>query len=307
MDMPLKTTTIGSLGRFCPDLHESIDRALAFQRVHRLDLLTDGEQRTDMISYFAEAFEGLAIENGSPVVEGKISLRGNAESFSKVQDLNYIRTKHPDLGVKIALTGPTTLGMTCASKKIKSHYKSIMDFTLYEDIAVALAPLTKALMDRDAIVQIDEPFLSQGHRDIEARVRLLDSIGDGLPADRLSVHVCGFIGQPKLVDSLLSLENFSVLSFGFAGRIEKPNIEHISNAFKDHDKMLGAGCISVTPLSEKEVNTPHEVMQALDSIAARVGRDSIAYAHPDCGMRATDKSLSSIILRNMRAGVDLFG
>jgi methionine synthase II (cobalamin-independent) len=305
--MPLKTTTIGSLGRFRPDLHESIDHALAFQRVHRLDILTDGEQRTDMISYFAESFEGLAIENGSPVVQGKISLRGGPESFSKVQDLEYIRAKYPDLRLKIALTGPTTLGMTCASKRIKSHYKSIMDFTMYEDIAAALVPLAKALVDRGAIVQIDEPFLSQGHRDIEARVRLLDFIAEGLPADKLSVHVCGFIGRPKLVESLLNLEHYPVLSFGFSGRIEKPNIEQISNAFKDHDKMVGAGCISVTPLSEKDVNTAHEVRQTLDMIAARVGRDSIAYAHPDCGMRATDKSLVPIILRNMRAGVDLFG
>jgi methionine synthase II (cobalamin-independent) len=305
--MPLKTTTIGSLSRFSPDLHESIERALAFQREHRLDLLTDGEQRTDMISYFAESFEGLAVENGAPMVTGKIALKNSPEAFSKVEDLVFIRSMYPDLKVKVALTGPTTLGMTCASRKIKSHYKSIMDFAMYEDISAALKPLAKALIDRGAIVQIDEPFLSQGHRDIEARVRLLDGIADGLPSDRLSVHVCGFIGWPKLLDSLLSLENYSVLSFGFAGRIEKPNIDQLSDAFRDRDKELGAGCISVTPTSEEGVNSPQDVRRTLSEVAARVGRESIAYAHPDCGMRATDKSLVPIILKNMRAGVDLFG
>ncbi len=134
---PLPTTTIGSLSRFDPDLHKSIERALAFQREHRLDILTDGEQRTDMISYFAESFEGLAIEGGSPLVTGKISLKNGSEAFSKVADLVFIRSMYPDLTVKVALTGPTTLGMTCASKKIKSHYKNILDFDLYEDIAVA--------------------------------------------------------------------------------------------------------------------------------------------------------------------------
>ena len=178
---PLPTTTIGSLNRFDPDLHKSIERALAFQREHRLDIPTDGEQRTDMISYFAESFEGLAVENGAPMVMGKITLKNGPETFSKVQDLEYIRSKHPKLTVKVALTGPTTLGMTCASKKIKSHYKNIMDFNLYEDIAVTLAPLAKALIDRGALVQIDEPFLSQGYRDIEARVDLLDYIANGLP------------------------------------------------------------------------------------------------------------------------------
>lgn len=305
--MPLKTTTIGSLSRFSPDLHESIERALAFQREHRLDLLTDGEQRTDMISYFAESFEGLTVENGAPMVTGRIALRNSPEAFSKVEDLVFIRSMYPDLKVKVALTGPTTLGMTCASRKIKSYYKSIMDFRMYEDISAALAPLAKALIDRGAIVQIDEPFLSQGHRDIEARVRLLDSLADGLPADKLSVHVCGFIGWPKLLDSLLGLEQYSVLSFGFAGRIEKPNIDQISGAFRDRDKELGAGCISVTPISEEEVNSPQDVRKTLSDIASKVGRESIAYAHPDCGMRATDKSLIPIILRNMRAGVDLFG
>ena len=304
---PLPTTTIGSLSRFDPDLHKSIARALAFQREHRLDILTDGEQRTDMISYFAESFNGLAIENGSPLVTGKISLKNGPESFSKVEDLVFIRSMYPDLTVKVALTGPTTLGMTCASKKIKSHYKNILDFDLYEDIAIALAPLAKALIERGAIVQIDEPFLSQGHRDIEARVDLLDFIANGLPKERMSIHVCGFVGRSKLVDSLLNLQHYSVISFGFAGRIESPNIDYISKSFETHDKKLGAGCIKVTPLSEKDVDTPQDVARRLERIASKVGRENIAYAHPDCGMRATDKSLVPIILRNLRAGVDLFG
>jgi methionine synthase II (cobalamin-independent) len=303
----LATTTIGSLSRFDPDLHSSIEKALAFQREHGLDLLTDGEQRTDMISYFAESFEGLAVENGSPIVTGKISLKNAPEEFSKVHDLAYIRSRHPDLDVKVALTGPTTLGMTCASKRIKSHYKSIMDFSLYEDIATALAPLARALIDLGAFVQVDEPFLSQGYRDVDARVRLLDGIAEGLPAERMSVHVCGFIGRPRLMDDLLGLENYSVLSFGFAGRIEEPNIDHVSRSFEAHDKKLGAGCAKVTPLSEKDVDTPQNVSQLLGRIASKVGREHIAYAHPDCGMRATDKSLVPIILKNMRAGVDLFG
>jgi methionine synthase II (cobalamin-independent) len=304
---PLATTTIGSLSRFDPDLHVSIEKALAFQREHRLDLLTDGEQRTDMISYFAESFEGLAVENGSPIVTGRISLNDSPKEFSKVQDLAYIRSRHPHLDVKVALTGPTTLGMTCASKRIRSHYKSIMDFSLYEDIAAALAPLARALIDLGGFVQVDEPFLSQGHRDIDARVGLLDSIAEGLPRERMSVHVCGFIGRPRLVDNLMALENYSVLSFGFAGRIEAPNIDHVSRSFETGDKKLGAGCAKVTPLSEKDVDTPQEVSKLLSRIASKVGRENIAYAHPDCGMRATDKSLVPIILKNMRAGVDLFG
>ena len=306
--MALLTTTIGSLSRFEPDLQESIDSAIRFQLDHRLDIFSDGEQRTDMISYFAESFEGLGVEDKAAVVTGRIALKNGPESFSKVQDLEYIRSKYPDLRIKVAITGPTTLGMTCGSRKIKSHYKSITDFRLYEDIADALAPIAKAVVDRGAYLQLDEPFLSQGYRDLEARVNLLDRIAVGLPSEKVSTHVCGYVGGHGVVGHLLKLNNVSTLSFAFAGRIEMPNIAHISRKqFEDSGKKLGAGCISVTPISEAEVNTPGQVASKLGEIAGKVGRENIAYAHPDCGMRATAKSLVPIILRNMRAGVDMFG
>jgi methionine synthase II (cobalamin-independent) len=304
----LTTTTIGSLFRFNPDLQNSIEGALQFQLEHGIDILSDGEQRADMVAYFAESFEGLGVENGTPVVLGRISLKNGPEEFSKVKDLEFVRTRHPDLRIKVAITGPTTLGMTCGSRRIKSHYKNIMDFSLYEDIAVALAPIAKAITDRGAYVQIDEPFLSQGYRDLEARVGLIDNIASGLPREKVSVHVCGFVGGHGVVDRLLDLENVSVLSFAFAGRTEQRNIEHVSRkGFEDGDKKLGAGCIAVTALSEAEVNYPDVVAAKLKDIASKVGKENIAYAHPDCGMRATNKSLVPIILNNMRAGVDLFG
>ena len=286
----------------------SIDEAIKFQREHRIDILSDGEQRTDMISYFAESFDGLGVEGGIPVVSGRIALMNGPDEFSKVKDLKYIMSKYPDLRLKVAITGPTTLGMTCGSRKIRSHYKNLLDFRLYEDIADALAPIAGALIHSGALVQLDEPFLSQGYKDLEARVKLLDRIAEGLPRDKVSTHVCGYVGGHGVVDHLLRLENVSTLSFAFAGRVEMPNIAHIfRKSFEDNDKKLGAGCISVTPLAEAEVNTPEKVASKLSEISSKVGRENIAYAHPDCGMRATAKSLVPIILRNMRAGVDQFG
>lgn len=304
----LPTTTIGSLFRFSPDLHQSIDQAIEFQKGYGIDLFTDGEQRTDMISYFAESFTGLAVENGQPTITGKIAIKGRPDVFSKVQDLDYILSKHPGLKIKVAITGPTTLGMTCGSRKIRAHYRSIMDFKIYEDIAEALKPIAKAIIDRGAFLQLDEPFLSQGYRDLAQRAKLLDAISDGLVRDRVSVHVCGFVGGFGVVRHLVGLDNISVLSFGFAGRTEKPNIGHISRThFEDNDKKVGAGCIAVTPMSEEQVDDPETVHGLLRGISEKVGRESIAYAHPDCGMRATNKSLVPVIMKNMRAGVDLFG
>ena len=305
---PLITTTIGSLFRFSSDLNESIDKAIEFQRQFGIDLFSDGEQRADMISYFAESFAGLALENGVPVVTGKVALERAPEEFSKVQDLIHIRERFPDIKIKIAITGPTTLGMTCGSRRIKGGYSNLLDYALYEDIAIALVPIAKALSDHGAYVQIDEPFLSQGYRDLAARVKLLDVIARNLPRERVSIHVCGFIGAYGVLDHLLKLNNVTTLSFAFAGRTELPNIEHISRkAFEENHKKLGAGCISVTPMSEKDVGTAADVSSKLAEIAGRIGRENIAYAHPDCGLRVTNKSLVPLVVRNLRAGVDLFG
>ena len=107
----LTTTTIGSLFSLSPNIHEAIDKAINLQKQYRLDILTDGEQRADMISYFAESLEGLGFENRRAVVLGKIKLKNEAEIFSKIQDLEHIKEKYPDIKIKIAITGPTTLGI----------------------------------------------------------------------------------------------------------------------------------------------------------------------------------------------------
>ena len=303
----MRTTTIGSLYRFREDdLHGSIDDALAFQKNLGLDLITDGEQRTDMVSYFAESLSGLAVESGLPVITGKVELKGNADDFSKVQDLRYIRSKHPDMPIKVAITGPTTLGMTCGSRKIASHYRGITDFRLYEDIASALAPITEEIANLGGFVQIDEPFLSQGYRDLKERVALLDVIVSAVPRERASVHVCGNIGRFGVVSHLLELENVSTLSFGFSGRQERPNIDVLKREdFESADKRLGAGCISVTPLSENEVESPETVRDLLKNVTYCVGDERIAYAHPDCGLRATRESLVPMIVANLCKGVAL--
>jgi len=304
----LKTTTIGSLYRFREDLQGSIEEAIAFQKSFGLDIISDGEQRADMVSYFADSLTGLAVESGMPVITGKIELKTDPAEFSKVKDLRFIRESLPKAPVKIAITGPTTLGMTCGSRKMGSHYKGLSDFSLYEDMASALAPIAAEIAALGGYVQIDEPFLSQGYKDLKERVALLDSIAADVPAGRASVHVCGNVTRFGVLGHLMDLDNVSTLSFAFSGKQERPNIELLKQGiFAGSDKKLGVGCIAVTPLSEAEVDSPEAVRKTLQKVVDRIGLDSIAYAHPDCGLRATGKSLVPIILRNLRAGVSLLG
>jgi methionine synthase II (cobalamin-independent) len=305
--LKIPLTTIGSFFRFDEDLQKSIDIAIEFQKSYGIDIFSDGEQRADMINYFAEAFEGLSVETGIPIIQDKIVLSKEPKQFSKVKDLEYIKSKNPDLDIKIAVTGPTTLGMSCGSKKIDGYYKNITDPSLYEDITLALTPIVKALIERGARVQIDEPFLSQGFRDLDFRVELLDTIGQGLPPNLMSVHVCGYIGRYGVLDRLLQLQNYSVLSFAFAGKKEKGNIDFIDlKSFEKNDKKLGAGCISVTPLFKEEVDTEELVTNKISEIVEKIGVSNIAYIHPDCGFKATRKELVPNIMRNLKKGVNSF-
>ena len=157
-------------------------------------------------------------------------------------------------------------------------------------------------------MQVDEPFLSQGFRDLAARVSLVDQVVAGLPRERVSVHVCGYLGRFGVLEHLLALENVPVLSFGFSGRQERGNIGLIDGeAFSSAGKRLGVGCIAVTPVSESEVDAPESVRALLADIIGRVGEEAVAYAHPDCGLRATSRALVPKVLESFRAGVDMLG
>ena len=104
--MKLLRTVIGSFPRLREDDREAIDAVVALQREHHIDLLSDGEQKGDMIAYFARQISGLAIENDFPIVVGKISPPEDPLSFQKIVDYHYVRDKYPDLDFKVTLTGP---------------------------------------------------------------------------------------------------------------------------------------------------------------------------------------------------------
>ena len=209
--MKLLRTVIGSFPRLREDDREAIDAVVALQREHHIDLLSDGEQKGDMITYFARQIPGLAIENDFPIVVGKISPPEDPLSFQKIVDYHYVRDKYPDLDFKVTLTGPTALGVTCATRKLSKDYRSIMDFSLYEDLAEALRAIVVPLEKAGANIQIDEPFLSQGFTDLPKRVDLIDQILEGCAPSKCSIHVCGYLGKQPLLKELSRLEHLSLI------------------------------------------------------------------------------------------------
>lgn len=305
--MKLLRTVIGSFPRLREDDREAIDAAVALQRDYHIDLLSDGEQKGDMIAYFAREIPGLAIENDFPIVIGKISPPEDPLRFQKIIDYNYVRDRYPDLKFKVTLTGPTALGVTCATRKLSKDYRSIMDFTLYEDLAEALRAIIVPLAKAGANIQIDEPFLSQGFTDLEKRVDLIDQILEGCDPSKCSIHVCGYLGKQPLLKELSRLEHGGILSHAFSTGRESENLGLLDRSiFQDSGKKLGAGVISVSPKSKEKIDAPETVASRISKIAKEIGVENIGTVHPDCGLRGTRPDLVEGIIRNFNLGITLF-
>lgn len=297
-------TVIGSFPRLREDDIGSIDEAIALQARNNINLFSDGEQRGDMIIYFARDIPGLSIENGFPVVTGKITPPDNPLEVQKVADYFMIRDRHPDLTFKVTLTGPTAIGITCASRKLPHDYRNIMDFSLYEDLAAALKEIARPLARAHAYIQLDEPFLSQGFTDLDRRLNLVDDILTGCDPSRTAIHVCGYLGKQPLLRELVKLKNVGTLSHAFSSGRERENIGLLEpSIFDDNEKNLGAGIISVSPKKSDEIEAPEIVSSRLNEIIQRVGISNIGHVHPDCGLRATNPDLVEAILTNLDTGV----
>jgi 5-methyltetrahydropteroyltriglutamate--homocysteine methyltransferase len=306
--MKILKTVIGSFPRLDNSDLRAFDAAVKLQERNGIDLLSDGEQRGDMIFYLAQSIPGLGIENGHPIICGRITPPEDPMKVHKVKDYFHLKRKYPDLTFKVSLTGPTTLAIGAGSKKICCGYKNYIDPALTADLAAALKEVVKPLAKAKAYLQIDEPFFSQGFRDLADRIKLVDDILEGYPRELCSIHVCGWLGRQPVLEELAKLENVEVISHAFSTGMEKENVKLLKHSlFKDTGKKLGAGIISVSPIKEEDIESPETVADRLDKIVSKIGGvEKIGFVHPDCGLRATREDLVEGILCNFNEGVRLY-
>jgi 5-methyltetrahydropteroyltriglutamate--homocysteine methyltransferase len=290
---PLKTV-VGSFPPKKLPLREAIEWAVDIQLGHGLDVVTDGEQRTDMINYF-KSLPGLGMKSSGPFVKSKIMPFEKPEDFSKLEDLQYVREylkskNREDVEVKVSITGPITLGFACACNGVE-YYGRMTDIRLYSDFASALKPLATAIARTGCYLQVDEPSLSIRVMEAAQAVKIVNEVLSGVPSSvydegRLIVHVCGALNRP-LFEDLMSLDAPS-LSLAFGAPTVKGNLEAISKlSLQGHRKKLGVGCVSVQTKTEKDVDALDVVIQRVNMIRDKVGEEQIAFVHPDCGMRGT--------------------
>ncbi len=297
-------TSVGSLPPLATSPDEALRNAVALQRAHGLELLTDGEQRGDMLSLY-ESLPGIEIQGGVPRIVGRVQPPEDPSAFVKIHDLDLLRGRHPDLRFKVSLTGPTTFVLACATGGSGPAYRGALDPALHDDLTEAIRTIAREVGRRDAELQVDDPILSQGMRDYGPALRRIDAIASEVPRERASLHVCGGLGRFKTLEALFRLEEVSALNLAFAGSAERENLALLDRRpWDDHDLGLGAGCAPVQVIRREDVLGPEGVAALLESIGQRIGVDRLRYVLPDCGLRATPLSLVAPILSGLRGGYE---
>ncbi len=292
---------IGSLPPLAEDPEEALRRAVEMQRRHGLDLLTDGEQRGDILSMYA-GLPGIQESRGVPRVVGKIRPLEDPATFEKVRDLDFLRKAYPDARFKVGLTGTASFLLACASGGSPA-YRGPLDPAMYDDLTEAIRPIARELGRRGAVVQIDEPILSQGMRDYRPALKRIDDIASEVPRKDACVHVCGGLVRSKALDALFALERVSTLNLAFAGRVESENRGLLEpRSWEEHDLSLGAGCVDVQVSAPDQVMRPQSVADLLRQITESVGRDRVRYVLPDCGFRGTQADLVPSLLTALAEG-----
>lgn len=308
--MPIEKTVVGSFPKSDSPLEKAIKEIVDLQLYYGIDLITDGELRSDMIQYF-EQIPGLERFGDGLRIVAKIEPMGRSriDRFYKIKDYKTVKSILENLGketvkIKITITGPMTLSTTCALTDINStleHYDLDDEEALYSDFSRALLPLAQRALNIGAYVQIDEPLLSTGRVPLESAKEVLKDFASRLPSfsieeEKVSCHVCGSIKSvPGLYDVLLE-SAIPILSLGFSGEEEKENFDIISRlSLEEHGKKLGAGFISNVNVEDERI-----IIKRYNRIEENVGRENIGYIHPDCGFRMTPPEKVRLILEKMK-------
>ena len=307
--MKLKNTVVGSFPRIHNSFEDSIKECMNIQQRFGLDILSDGEQRYDMIDYFHQ-IPGLNRVKGKLCIEKRIEPISDLEEFIKIKDFKFVKNYLREIGktnlIKTSITGPITLGTICAMNGVGIYYKNIKDPRIYEDFCGALGPIIIKLLGLGSLVQIDEPGLSGGFIRPNTGRKIINeliknSVNKESWMNNLSVHACGNLYKIKsLFNELLKID-VKTLSLAFSSKQEMENLNLLSKKeIKKYNKMIGVGCANIQLASLKEVDDIQTIIDRLRKILKLVGIENIAYVHPDCGLRNSSIEITLQILRNIK-------
>ncbi|NYB51385.1 MAG: methionine synthase [Methanobacteriaceae archaeon] len=298
------TSKISSLlGNYDP-FKLAVEYAASEQIKAGINIISTGQVRGDMVEIFSRHIPGMAWEEGTSKIKGKIlplNYSIGAEdikiALKIAKNLSKDFQSSPDpikngefqekaRGVKGIITGPTTLAL---SSRIEGFYTLKTRDKAIIDLAYALNKEAKYLEKAGAaMIQFDEPFLSTGMADIKTAYKAIEIATTDIKVP-LAMHVCGDVGQ--VFEELLQFP-VDIIDCEFAGMGK--NLQLLENV-KLKDKKIGFGCVDT---KTERVESTLEIQKLLEKGVELVGKDKLI-VDPDCGMRTLPQEVAFNKLKNM--------
>jgi 5-methyltetrahydropteroyltriglutamate--homocysteine methyltransferase len=327
---------------------KAVDDIVAQQVSAGIDVVNDGEMsKPSYTTYIRHRVSGIemdprAAERGRDIMIGRDMLAhpdfarvggfGNVPFPGCVGELRYkdrsaVERDLAHLKAAATKSKPTDVFMTAPSPGILTRFIINLHYPNEEAYVAALADVLKieyrAIVEAGFVLQIDAPDLGSArnnqYRDLtddefrtkiaERNIAALNAAIDGLPADRIRLHICwGNYEGPHNYD----LPVTKIIDIAFKAKLQAISIE-AANPRHDHewedlksvkipdDKILIPGVIDSTT---NFIEHPKLVAQRIGRYADLVGRERVI-AGVDCGFGTSVKNdptvADSIVWAKLRA------
>jgi 5-methyltetrahydropteroyltriglutamate--homocysteine methyltransferase len=256
---------------------ESIHRAVQDQIEAKIDLLVDGQIRSDIASLFFPIMVGGRDMPLPYPIERRIEIPTKPISLS---DYQIAKKEAGGWPMKAHVTGPTFLAQSCEIKK-EAPYKPYPDRSLVMDIAQALAQEVRFLRDEGQAeyIQIDEPSFAFG-ANLEIGLEAVALVAREAPKSIL--HVCGDVTD--VFDHLL-MAPVDILNM--EGDVLR-DLDVNEAKLKAYGKQIAYGCLAVN------TDHPETIRRLKRDVAAAIEKlgEGLWGLTPNCGLRLSPYMLA---------------
>ena len=332
---------------FEAEIAKAIDDIVAQQVAAGIDVVSDGEMsKPSYTTYIRHRVSGIepdprAAEKGRDIMIGRDLLAhpdfARRRNFSdapfpgcigpaRYKDRSELDRDIANLKSAAGKSNPTDVFMTAPSPGILTRFIINLHYPSEDAYVEALADVMKteyrAIVEAGLVLQIDAPDLASArnnqHRDLtddqfrriaERNIAAINAATEGLPADRMRLHICwGNYEGPHTHD----LPLLKIIDLAFKARPQAISIE-AANPRHDHewedleeidipdDKILIPGVIDSTT---NFVEHPRLVAQRIGRYAGVIDRERLI-AGVDCGfgtaVRSDPMVADSIVWAKLRA------
>ena len=332
---------------FAAETAKAIDDIVVQQLAAGIDVVSDGEMsKPSYTTYIRPRVSGIApdpraAEKGRDIMVGRDLLAhpdfARRRNFSdapfpgcigpaRYKDRSELDRDIANLKSAASKSNPTDVFMTAPSPGILTRFIINLHYPSEDAYVEALADVMKteyrAIVEAGFVLQIDAPDLASArnnqHRDLtddqfrriaERNIAAINAATEGLPADRMRLHICwGNYEGPHTHD----LPLLKIIDLAFKARPQAISIE-AANPRHDHewedladidipdDKILIPGVIDSTT---NFVEHPRLVAQRIGRYAGVIDRERLI-AGVDCGfgtaVRSDPMVVDSIVWAKLRA------